>query len=156
MLRAGRLSGFGLLSICLCSLVSSVFIFHTLKNRWEKGEGQPAAQWITVIYANDTSLGCAHLLMSFQAWHSPQSCSVLLFFHSLGWPDKPAMKINDPTLSDSSGNWRAERVIYHPLTGAIQLTQALQLAAITLSIFCFIFRLSFSFLLRNPFFFSTS
>lgn len=45
---------------------------------------------------------------------------LLLFFSSPAWPDKPAMKINDPTLTDSGGNWRAKEVVYHPVTGAIQ------------------------------------
>ncbi len=45
---------------------------------------------------------------------------LLLFFYSPAWPDKPAMKINDPTLTDSGGNWRAKEVVYHPVTGAIQ------------------------------------
>lgn len=48
------------------------------------------------------------------------SCSPILFFYSPAWPDKPAMKINDPTLTDSGGNWRAKEVVYHPVTGAIQ------------------------------------
>lgn len=51
----------------------------------------------------------------------PWPCPVLLlFFYSPAWPDKPAMKINDPTLTDSGGNWRAKEVVYHPVTGAIQ------------------------------------
>lgn len=46
-----------------------------------------------------------------------QPCPVLVLFF---WPDKAAMKINDPTLTDSGGNWRAKEVVYHPVTGAIQ------------------------------------
>ncbi len=64
-------------------------------------------------------LGSARLILTQACLMRP--CPVLLlFFYSPAWPDKPAMKINDPTLTDSGGNWRAKEVVYHPVTGAIQ------------------------------------
>lgn len=63
--------------------------------------------------------GPVHLILTQACLMRP--CPVLLlFFYSHVWPDKPAMKINDPTLTDSGGNWRAKEVVYHPVTGAIQ------------------------------------
>lgn len=111
------LASYGPLSICLHILKPSS---HLTGGGCPANHNKLCKRGLRLTMRMQTHcLGPAHLILTQACLMRP--CPVLLLFScSPAWPDKPTMKINDPTLTDSGGNWRAKEVVYHPVTGAIQ------------------------------------